>query len=65
MLWLQDADIIILEFAFNDNYAGVSLQSPERAAYERVRRAGWLLMLAGWLAGSQWLAAGTAGHWLG
>jgi hypothetical protein len=39
-LWPQDADIIILEFAFNDNYAGVNLQSPERAAYERVRRAG-------------------------
>ena len=44
-MWVQDADIIILEFAFNDNFAGITLQSPERAAYERVRRAGWLLAL--------------------
>ena len=33
---LQDADIIVLEFAFNDNYPGISLLSPPRASYEQV-----------------------------
>lgn len=32
----QDADIIVLEFAFNDNYPGISLLSPPRGAYEQV-----------------------------
>lgn len=31
------ADIIILEFAFNDYFKGVTLESPPRAAFERVR----------------------------
>ena len=33
---MQDADIVVLEFAFNDNYPGISLLAPPRAAYEQV-----------------------------
>ncbi|KAL4443895.1 hypothetical protein ABPG75_011632 [Micractinium tetrahymenae] len=34
----QDADIVVLEFAFNDYYAGLNITGPERAAYERLVR---------------------------
>lgn len=30
----------MLEFAFNDYYAGLNITGPERAAYERVRPLG-------------------------
>ena len=38
-LWLQDADLVILEFVFNDATPESNITSPERRSYEQARGA--------------------------